>query len=308
MVKRKLSVVLATRNEEENIGDCLESVKDIADEIIVVDESSTDKTGEIAKKYGAKVFKVKHAPIFHKTKQKALDKATSDWILQLDADERATRELSAEIVEVINSSNEDLLNRELRRPEPFDSAQGKLVEGSGDKKIKLFQKHQELIEERDGPIGNKTGEITAFFIPRLNFFLGKPLIHAGVYPDASIRLVKKGKARFPGKSVHEVMKVDGEVDWLFNDLEHHDSPTFSRYLQRANRYTDLTAKEFQNSKTPNNYIFLFYYSFIKPSATFLKLYVRHLGFLDGMRGFIWSLFSALHFPLAYFKYWQIKKA
>lgn len=298
-----LSVVLATRNEEDSIGACLDSVRDIADEIIIVDEGSTDKTRQIAKKYGAKVFKVKHEPIFHKTKQKALDKATGDWILQLDADERATRGLVEEIVEVINSSNEDLSNRILRRPE-----RPKGVEGSRDKKIKLFQRHQSLIEKRDGKIGKNTGQIVAFFIPRRNYFLGEHLIHAGVYPDANIRLVKKGKARFPAKSVHEQMVITGEVAWLFNDLEHHESPTFERYLERANRYTALTAKEFQNSKTPSNYIYLFYYSFIKPSTTFLKLYVRHLGFLDGMRGFIWSLFSALHFPLAYFKYWQVSKA
>lgn len=172
------------------------------------------------------------------------------------------------------------------------------------RKWKLFQRHQRLIEQRDGPIGRNTGEIAGFFIPRVNFFLGKPLIHGGVYPDASVRLVKNGKARFPAKSVHEVMQVGGEVAWLFNDLEHYDSPTFKRYLDRANRYTDLHAKELQNPRTPKNPILLVHYSLSKPLFVFLKLYFRHLGFLDGMRGFVWSLFSALHFPLAHFKYWQ----
>src|SRR3970282_2930368 len=87
----------------------------------------------------------------------------------------------------------------------------------------LFIRHQKLIEQRDGSIGKQTGKVVAFFIPRRNYFLGKPLIHAGVYPDGQIRLVKKGKARLPGKSVHELMEVDGEVGWLFHDLEHHDS-------------------------------------------------------------------------------------
>ncbi|MDP2860183.1 MAG: glycosyltransferase, partial [bacterium] len=63
----KLSVAIATRNEEENIARCLSSVKGIADEIIVVDEYSTDKTVEIAKKYGAKVFEEPHHDIFHIT-------------------------------------------------------------------------------------------------------------------------------------------------------------------------------------------------------------------------------------------------
>lgn len=89
-MKKTLSVVLATRNEEENLGRCLESVKSLADEIIVVDEYSTDKTVEIAKKYGAKVFLEPHHDNFHVTKQVALEKATGDWILQLDADEVVT--------------------------------------------------------------------------------------------------------------------------------------------------------------------------------------------------------------------------
>jgi glycosyltransferase involved in cell wall biosynthesis len=287
---KKLSVVLATRNEEENIGACLKSVKDIADEIVVVDESSTDKTREMAKKYGAKVYKVKHEPIFHKTKQKALDKATGDWILQLDADERVTPVLAKEIKEVIE------MNPTLLKQRKVDT-----------KKQKLFERHQRIIEKRDGKIGRSTGEIVAFFLPRLNLFLGKPLIHAGVYPDAAIRLVKKDKARFPAKSVHEQMQIDGEVAWLFNDLEHHDSPTFKRYFERMNRYTDLHAADLAREKTTKNIFMLLFYSTAKPLFVFLKLYIRHKGFLDGVRGFLWSLFSALHYPIAFFKFWQMEE-
>lgn len=287
---KKLSVVLLTRNEEENVGYCLKSVKSIADEVIVLDEYSTDRTREIAKKHGAKVYKVKHEPIFHINKQKALEKATGDWILQLDADERVTPALAHEIRKVIE----------------MDSGSLKLRKASK-KKQKLFERHQALIEVRDGEIGKKTGEIVAFFIPRKNIFLGKPLVYAGVYPDGVIRLVKRGKARFPAKSVHEQIQIDGEVAWLFNDLEHHDSPTLKRYIEHANRYTELTAAEYKKKELPRNIFVFIYYSFIKPMLVFLKLFVRHKGFLDGMRGFLRSLFSALHFPIAYFKYWTGRK-
>jgi len=93
----KLSVVLATFNEEENLPDCLDSVGDLADEIVVVDGSSTDKTCEIAKKYGAKVMITENLPNFHINKQKAIGLATKNWILQLDADERVTPRLVQEI-------------------------------------------------------------------------------------------------------------------------------------------------------------------------------------------------------------------
>ncbi|MCL4418208.1 MAG: glycosyltransferase family 2 protein [Actinobacteria bacterium] len=104
MKKQTLSVVVATFNEEKNLSDCLESVKDLATEIIVVDGSSTDKTVEIAKKYGAKVKIIDNPPIFHVNKQKAIDMASSDWILQLDADERVDASLSNEIKSKINDN------------------------------------------------------------------------------------------------------------------------------------------------------------------------------------------------------------
>lgn len=97
-----LSVVLATYNEERNLRDCLESVKDLADEIIIVDGSSTDRTVEIAKEYGAKVKITTNKAIFHVNKQMAIDMATRDWVLQLDADERVTPELRKEIRSVVS--------------------------------------------------------------------------------------------------------------------------------------------------------------------------------------------------------------
>lgn len=295
-----LSVVLATKNEENNIATCLKSVKGLADEIIIFDEASIDDTTSIAKSFGAEVFKYTHKNNFHETKQKAIDKAKGKWILQLDADERVSKKLAKEIKEVILSENSKLKER----VNPIGSAINdlRLIE-----KIKLFTKHESLIRKREGHLGKPTGEVAAFFIPRMNFFLGKPLIYAGVYPDAVIRLFKKGKARLPAKSVHEVMEVDGEVGWLFNDLEHHESPTLSRYIERANRYTSITAKDFGKKKERKNALFLVYYSLLKPSIIFVKLFVRHRGYKDGIRGFLWSMFSALHHPLAYWKYWVSSK-
>lgn len=101
-----ISVVLATFNEEKNLADCLESVKNLADEIIIVDGSSKDRTVEIAKEFGANVTVTDNPPIFHINKQKAIDKATKDWILQLDADERVTPKLAKEIKEVINQKDD----------------------------------------------------------------------------------------------------------------------------------------------------------------------------------------------------------
>lgn len=98
---KNLSVVLATFNEEENLSRCLESVKDIASEIVIVDGTSKDKTVEIAKKYNAKVIITTNPPNFHINKQKAINHATGEWILQLDADETVSPELRREIHNVL---------------------------------------------------------------------------------------------------------------------------------------------------------------------------------------------------------------
>ncbi len=289
----KLSVVLAVRNEEANLASCLSSIKDIADEIVIVDEYSTDKTIEIAKKFGSRVYEEPHHEIFHITKQKALDAAYGEWILQLDADEVITPALANEIKEIVNTDNlkiDEITNKKFEDPK-------------NSKKANLFLRHQKIIEERDGPVNTKHGEISAFFIPRVNLFLGKPLVHAGVYPDAVIRLVRNGKAKFPAKSVHEQIEVNGKVSWLFNDMLHNDSPTLSKYIIRLNRYTDLHSEELKARKAPKNLFYLYYYAIFKAKVAFLMLYIRHKGFQDGIRGFLWSAFSVWHYPIAYFKYW-----
>lgn len=102
---KKISVVLAVYNEEENLQNCLNSVKDLADEIVIVDGGSIDKTIEIAKKFKAQIIQTSNPPVFHINKNKAIDAAEGKWILQLDADEMVTEELKEEIKKVINTED-----------------------------------------------------------------------------------------------------------------------------------------------------------------------------------------------------------
>ena len=92
-MKQKVTVVLTVRNEEKMIRDCLESVKDWADEIVVVDDSSTDKTIEIVKKYTSKIFNFNSNGYVEASRNFAIQKAKNDWILVLDADERVGKKL-----------------------------------------------------------------------------------------------------------------------------------------------------------------------------------------------------------------------
>lgn len=102
-MKQKLSVALAVFNEEDNLAVCLKSIKDIAWETVLVDGGSEDKTVEIAKEFGAKIIHSDNPQVFHINKNKAIDASEGDWVLQLDADETVSKELSNEIKEVISS-------------------------------------------------------------------------------------------------------------------------------------------------------------------------------------------------------------
>jgi len=257
--KLKLSVAIATFNEEENIGRCLESVKDLADEIVLVDGSSTDKTREIAQEYEAKVIVTTNKPMFHINKNIAIENCQGEWILQLDADEVVPPELAQEIKKITNTQS------------PTPSTQR-----------------------------------VAFWLKRKNYFLGKFLKKGGQYPDPVIRLFKKGKAKLPEGSVHEQIKVNGEIGWLKKDLIHWATPRFSRYLLRENRYSTLEAEAMYKKELPINPITIIKYIIIVPLRTFLSIFVRHKGFVDGWRGFIFAFFSGFHFQWAFLKYIKMK--
>jgi len=137
----KLSVVLSVYNEEKNIKECLESVLDLADEIVVVDHESVDNTLEIARKYTKHVFTQKNDSL-HIDQQKnfGFGKATGDWIVSLDADERVTPLLALEIKDVIANGESLASGYEIPRKNIIF---GKWIEHSlwwPDYQLRLFQR------------------------------------------------------------------------------------------------------------------------------------------------------------------------
>ena len=112
----KLSVVIITYEEENNIARCLESIKNFADEIVVVDSESKDRTVEICKSFGCKV--VVHAfEGYGRQKQFAIDQAAHDWVFSLDADEVLTDKLKSEIHQLLQDENN--LHAGYKVPEKF---------------------------------------------------------------------------------------------------------------------------------------------------------------------------------------------
>lgn len=255
-----ISVVLATHNEEKNLSKCLKSVLNFADEIIVVDGQSTDRTVEIAKEFNSKVISTTNKKNFHINKQLAMDAAKGELVLQLDADEV----VDSELAEFIISKNQ------------------------------LLEKKLEFLE-------------AAWYLKRKNFFMGKWLSKGGQYPDAVIRLYINGKARLPQKDVHEQMEVDGVIATAEGHLLHYSNPTFADYLRKFNTYTSFKAEQLLASGLKINPFTLINYLLLKPLSTFVLIFGRHRGYVDGWPGFIFAMFSGLHHSLAYLKFWELKR-
>lgn len=174
----RLSAVIITKNEEANIRRCLESVK-FADEMIVIDSSSTDKTVAIAQELGARVFTTDWKG-YGAAKQEGVEKATGEWIISIDADEQIPSTLAQEIKNRIESSN-GIAGFYVKRKTNF---LGRWILHCGwypDYVLRLFQKNKgrfdnAYIHEKvvtDGDVGYLSGELLHFSYPDLESYLTK---------------------------------------------------------------------------------------------------------------------------------------
>jgi len=192
----KLSVAIITYNEEKNIKRCIESVKGIADEIVVVDSLSTDKTCEIAKSLGAKVILQKFLGHI-KQKQLAVDNCKNDWILSLDADEALSKELQNEIKELLKEP----LNYDAYKMPRLSFHLGRWIKHGGwypDKKIRLFNRkkaywggynpHDKVIV--NGSVGELKGDILHYVFKDLRHNVDTNNSYSSIMAED---LYKKGK-------------------------------------------------------------------------------------------------------------------
>lgn len=206
----KLSVTIITKNEEANIERCLKSV-DWADEIVVVDSESTDRTVEICEAFAScKVFRLPWEG-FGKTKQKAVDQAGNDWILSIDADEQVSPELREKILDILSAGPQYNGYRIKRRSFYL----GKLMRYSGwnsDYQLRLFNKkfgrfNKKTVHESvqmSGPVGRIEEVLFHYTYPDVSAHVEKMDRYASLAAEA---LYKQGdKASLFEALLHAKMK------------------------------------------------------------------------------------------------------
>ena len=239
----KLSVTVIARNEAEYIGAALESVA-WADDIVVVDSESTDGTVAIAKRHTDRVI-VRPWPGYSAQKNHAASLARHEWILSVDADERVTPELGAEIRALLSS----------------------------------------------------TPAAQAYRIPRVTWHLGRWIRSTDWYPDHQTRLYDRGAAHWTGEYVHEALSVAGKVGTLNGDLQHFPYRDIADHLETIDRYTTFAARQMRAEGRHCGLLQLAGH----PPLAFLRNYIAHGGFRDGVPGFIVSTLNAYYVFLKFAK-------
>lgn len=146
---------------------------------------------------------------------------------------------------------------------------------------------------RDRPLGH-----AGYLIPRRFYFLGRPLVHGGLYPKYYLRLFRRDQGTFDGRLLHEQVRVTGSVGRLQGDLLHWSYRDLEQYWDKARRYATLYVEVHRNES-------ISLWRFLGIPLKFLYRYVFRLGFLDGRHGLYWHGLEAFQ---TFFRYAELYEA
>jgi glycosyltransferase involved in cell wall biosynthesis len=246
--KPSISVCTISGAEAGRIGRALASVQDwTLERIVVLNEEVRDGTEEIALKHGARVYREPWKGYIAQ-KNSAADKATGEWLLDLDADEAVSPELRDEILKTVSDPA---------------AARGR----------------------------------SAFSFPRLSWYCGRWIRHGDWYPDRTIRLWRRGKARWGGVDPHAILSVDGSVCKLRGDLHHFSRESINVHLGKLSHFSDEFVRQHQDKPGVPGIIEMA----ARPCWRFIRAYFLRLGFLDGWPGYYIAAHTAFATLVRYAK-------
>jgi glycosyltransferase involved in cell wall biosynthesis len=230
-----ISAVILAYNDQDYIERAIESVS-WCDEVIVVDDQSTDKTVARAKKHNATVMRRALDDNFAAQRNAGLSKAKGEWVLFLDSDEIVTSELQMEIKEAMTNAS-----------------------------------------------------IQGYFLKRIDTMWGRELRYGETSDVRLLRLARKGSGVWE-RSVHEVWNIHGTTATLNAPLKHFPHPTTAEFLHEVNWYSTINAQLLFDSgvQVPGWHIVAY------PVAKFIRNYIVHRGFSDGMPGLFIAVIMSFH--------------
>lgn len=229
----RISAIVITHNEERDLPDCLESLRGWVDEVIVVDSHSTDATRKIAQQFGAKVFE-RDWPGYGAQKQFALEHATGDWVLNLDADERVSPSLRSELQQFAHHPNLSFAGYEIPFHVYFLNRRLRFGGCFSEKHVRFFQRNKSQyvtnVVHEDirvmGSVGKLSGSILHHSYHNFEEYLNKTNQYTGLIAE---RTYARGKRfhlwhhlRLPGEFfLRYVLKggfLDGNMGFVYATL------------------------------------------------------------------------------------------
>ena len=273
-----LSVIILTYNEEKHIRRCIENINQIAQEVFVVDSFSTDKTLEIAKSLGAKIYQNKWENNYAKQLNWGLDNLPiqTKWVLRLDADEYLTLELIEELKEKLDSVSDNITGIILKRRVIFLDKW--IKRGTYPVKLlRLFQNKKARCEQR-------------WMDEHMQLTEGDAIEFQYDFVDYNLNNLAWWTTKHNGYSIREAIDL---LDLELNLLEKNNANELvGEAAQKRN-------KKFSYARKP-----LFFRSF----AYFIYRYIFKLGFIEGKEGFLWNFLQAWWYrTLVDVKIFEIKK-
>jgi glycosyltransferase involved in cell wall biosynthesis len=246
----RLTVLIPCKDERANIGPCIGAALRVADEVLVADSGSTDGTLEyLAARGDCRVIEREYGRSGD-FKNWAIPQAAHEWVLVVDADERVTSELAAEI--------RDLLDR--------------------------------------GP------EHDAYWVTRTNHLLGHRVRYTDWARDRLQRLFRRDLGRYEGPSDHGDIRVPTRrVGALRSPLDHYTLWSWSKYLQKFDRYTRIQAEQwYAEGRRPSLFKML-----VRPPLRFARELILHRGFLDGAVGVQIAGLTAFYTFMKQVRLWEL---
>lgn len=270
---KNLACLIIAKDEEDRIGRVLESVKWIPEIVVVVDDRTTDKTEEIARKYTPQIYR-RQWDGFVGMKKFGLSKITAPWVLWLDADEVITSELEESIRELPENPGYDTFQVNIKSQ--FMGQWMKCWSRPQDRHVRLFRK-------------DKVGFDESLVHEKLEIRRQKTENRRQILED--------------GREKTERLGSLDNVGSLKGCIEHYPVRNLSHMLDKINNYSTLAAQQMHQNGIRFHYWQLFWY----PALNFFKAFLWRDGWKDGWKGLILNTLYAWNTLLDYLKLWELQR-
>ena len=275
----RLCVIILTKNEEKDIEAAIQNARQCADEVLVVDSGSTDRTVELAKKNGARVVFREWDNDFAAQRNFALTQTEADWVLYLDADERMNDQLLAAVKKIVASSATSTgpANRDIPATNPESS------------------------DASATSPANKTG-LKQYSMQRKSVAFGKKFSYGPLHPDWVTRLFPRESVTWVGK-VHEHPECSLPLEKLPGHIEHYTYRNWQEWEEKMARYSTLWAEEAyhkgRRASLPE--------ALLHGIGSLFSTLLLRLGFLDGWMGICLCCMYFSYTMLKYLKLYGLQQ-